>query len=223
LVIFDIVKHLLIILLITLPTIPIYSQVDTLSSLDYLHKASLIKKQEVIHAKHILGCSIFVGLGVGGNDPKSGFSSGASARVHYNIHTVNIYTSLASKTEMINTSNNIHTPMIISMNTLQSSCKGITYGVGAYGKNMSGSVGIGIGYNQTVVYRPNIHVSGWPSTLMTYNEVGACVGGQLTFHGKYVGFTIQSYCNISRSIANYTALAGLELMLNDLIKQKPPN
>ena len=198
--------------LCTLATTFCSAQIDTASSLDILYQNAQTKQIEKEHQKHILGCSLFGGLGFGGNDPKTGFAQGLSVRVHYNIHTVNVYSSWANKSDQVSG--------IGYTNSLNSKCSGVTYGIGFYEKKTSASIGVGIGYCQTMVYHPsNDHPQG-PEKYY-YNQMGICLGGQLTYHFKYIGFTLQSFVNISSSIANYTALAGLEFMLNDLIKTKP--
>jgi hypothetical protein len=132
----------LLILFITLPTIYIYSQVDTLSALDILYNNAQNKKIEKEHDNHILGCSVFGGLGFGGNDKKTGFAKGISARVHYNAHTINIYASFAEKSEQI--------ANVGYTNSLKSTCTGITYGIGSYSKYASASIGAGLGYFHTL-------------------------------------------------------------------------
>ena len=206
-------------------SLSIYSQNDTISSLDILYQNSQLKQIENKHNNHILGCSVFGGLGLGGNDKKIGFAQGISIRAHYNAHTINVYTSLASKTEQI--------AQVGYTNSLKSICTGITYGIGLYSKRSSASIGVGLGYSHTLEYQQikgSVSVSKYPITGMVltpynlgfvnYYQFGLCVGAQLNYHYKWIGFTIQNFFNISPTLVNFTALAGLELMLNDLIK--PP-
>jgi hypothetical protein len=215
-------------ILIFFSSLSIYAQTDTTSSLDILLQNSQHKRLEKEHDNRILGCSVFGGLGLGGNDRKTGFAQGISARVHYNAHTINIYTSFANKAEQI--------ANVGYTNSLNSTCTGITYGVGSYSKYTSASIGAGLGYCHTLQYqliKGPVYVSKVPTNNMVlspytpgfvnYHQFGICVGGQINFHYKFIGFTIQSFVNISPVLINYTALAGLELMLNDLIKTQKIN
>src|ERR1035437_7078227 len=199
-------KQFLLIIFFTTTTIfPTFSQVDTTSSMDVLlkqgHDKAQEKAKEQKSADRKFGCSVFGGLGKGGNDQKDGFAYGGSARVHYNIHTVNVYASLATKSEQINGKSADY--------TLYGSCYGFTYGIGAYDKNVSASIGAGLAYLQTKM----IFGGGVNETKVYYDKLGACIGGQFSAHGKYLGFGIQMYFNVTTPVTNYTILAGLEIRL----------
>ena len=196
--------HTLIFFFLTVLCVKGYSQTDT-SSLNVLYKDAENKKIADKISKRKIGCSYFFGLGYGGNKYKSGFARGADIGFHYNMHTINIYTSLASKSEELYSKD--------YTNTLHSRCLGIMYGIGAYEKNVSASLGIGVGYCQTSI---DFHTSLGQPTYTNYNEVGFCFGGQLTFHTKFVGLTFRGNSNISHSISSYTILVGIKFILEDI-------
>lgn len=194
---------ILTIFLITL-FVSAFSQTDTLSSMDILYKESQNKTKEYKASQRNNGLSFFGGLGGGGNNVRSGLAGGGSLRVHYNFHTINMYLSNAKKAEEIYSKD--------YTNILNSTCLGLTYGFGAYGKYCSASFGVGVGYSATSIVSDQDIMK---RTTTNYNEFGACFGGQLSFHSQWVGFGIQTYVNKSASILNYTILAGLELHVRD--------
>jgi hypothetical protein len=99
------------------------------------------------------------------------------------------------------------------------------YGVGVYEKNVSLSGGLGIGYTHTnmILSDPYHHIPqtgpNWGGissfyTSVTYSNATGCAGVQLTFHGRFVGFTIQSLLNFSSTITNYALIGGISIGLH---------
>ncbi len=208
-------KRLLVIFL-SLLLFSVYSQEDTTSAMSMLYNQSMVKAKHkadsIRKATHNFGCAIYGGIGEGGNSFKTGFASGAGASFHYKFHTINMYASLATKSEAISFQND-------KSYTLYSSNYGIMYGLGAYDKNASVSIGVGIGYSRTNMILQeghyNISVNGYaPGYLpVYYSKVGACIGGQATAGGKFIRLTTQFYVNISNTITNYAFLAGLAIVI----------
>lgn len=193
-------QFLLIIFFTTAIIIPIFSQVDTTSSLDALIKQGHEKARENKSRK--FGCTIFGGLGKGGNDIASGFAAGGSIKAHSGIHTINFFAANAN-------SLGYHGGQS-SNPTLQSSYYGLTYGVGAYDKNISASIGGGLGYSFV-----NMSTGGGINYYdIHYQKYSPCLGGQFSAHGKYIGFGIQTYFNLTSPTTDYVLLFGLEVGLN---------
>jgi hypothetical protein len=200
-------KHFLLLIFFTVATInPTFSQVDTTSSMDALLKQGHDKAQENKTVDRKFGCSIFGGLGKGGNHFFDGFGSGIAARAHYKFHTVNIYASLATKKEERYGSDYTY--------DLYSSNYGFVYGPGFHDKNFSASCGIGLGYYWTTIDMNNFISTptlGRPD-YVTYKKIATCIGAQLTAHGKYLGLTGQFLYNTANPVDNYTVLVGLEII-----------
>jgi hypothetical protein len=176
-------NFLLIIAFITITSISVFSQTDTLNK------------------PHKFGCSFFGGLGIGENTYKSGFANGLSARAHYKFHTINAYYSLATKSEQLYGKD--------FSNSLYSNNYGITYGLGAYEQNFSCSFGLGVGYFQTSMK----FGAGVNLTQSYYEKFCTCAGVQFSIHGKYAGFGFQAFFNSSNVLSNNTFLAGLEIFI----------
>lgn len=170
------------------------------------------KADSIRKAMHNFGCAIYGGIGEGGNISKTGFASGTGASFHYKFHTINMYASLATKSEAISFQND-------KSYTLYSSNYGIMYGLGAYNKNASVSFGVGIGYSRTNMILQegpyNISINGYAPGYVPvyYSKVGACIGGQAMAGGKFIRLTTQFYVNISNTITNYVFLAGLAIVI----------
>jgi hypothetical protein len=161
-----------------------------------------------IKLKQSFGGAIYGGIGVGGNKDKYGIAYAVNSNVHYKIHTINMYASLATKSEEISSGFDYSY-------TLYSSNYGFTYGLGFYEKNFSISGGVGIGYTRTNMilrdYNSTQIAGGFTSVF--YSKVGGCAGVQATLHGRFVGFTIQSYINFSNAITNYVIIGGLAIVI----------
>ncbi len=195
---------------------------DTLSGMDVLyqqslqqnkHKADSLKADSTYIAHHRFGCAIYGGIGTGGNSYYNGIAYGTGASVHYKMHTINMYATLATKSEIILGQNDKST-------VLNSNNYGFMYGLGAYGKHFSASGGIGIGYNKTnMVLSSGFHLDpklneNVPTLInVNYSKVGACIGVQATVGGKFIRLTTQFYVNISNTITNYTILGGLVMVI----------
>jgi hypothetical protein len=200
-------KYLLFVLFFTGTILRTFSQEDTISSMQGVYRQEHDKSQEKKIVGRKFGCSIFGGLGKGGNHFFDGFGSGVSARAHYKFHTINVYASLATKREEIYSNDYTF--------DLYSSNYGFIYGPGFHDKYFSASCGIGPGYYWTTIdmYRvsPNPFVSG--PTYVTYKKIGTCIGAQLTAHGKILGLTGQFFYNTATPLNNYTILVGLEIII----------
>jgi hypothetical protein len=204
------------IILLSLLFFSIYSQEDTTSSMSMLYNQSMLRAKQkadsIRKAMHNFGCAIYGGIGEGGNISKTGFASGTGASFHYKFHTINMYASLATKSEAISFQND-------KSYTLYSSNYGIMYGLGAYDKNASVSIGVGIGYSRTNMILQegpyNVSVNGYAPGYVPvyYSKVGACIGGQATAGGKFIRLSMQFYVNISNTITNYTVLGGLAIVI----------
>ena len=201
-------------------TLSSLSQQDTLSSLDVLLKQSEDKakeaKKEARKAKYYLGGSINTAIGWGWNNDKQGFARGLGANIHYGIHTINMYGSLATKSEEISQG-------FDWTRTLESYNFGFMYGLGIYDKIISFSGGVGIGYTYTnmILFDPDHHITQTgPNyvgisplyTPVTYSQVTGCAGAQLTLHYKVIGFTMQGYINFSNPITNHVVMGGVTIV-----------
>lgn len=201
-------KYFILIIFFTTATIlPTFSQEDTTSSMEALYKQGHDKAQEKNTERRKFGCSIFGGLGKGGNHFFDGFGSGIAGRAHYRFHTINIYASLATKREKIYSKDYTY--------DLYSSNYGFVYGPGFHDKYFSASCGIGLGYYWTSVDMqrvvPNPFVGG--PTYVTYKKIATCIGAQLTAHGKIFGITGQFFYNTATPLNNYTILVGIEIII----------
>jgi len=210
------VKHILFTFFIIGLTLSGFSQQDTTSALDILYKQSQDKAKEARKANYV-GGAINVGIGYGGNKDKKGFARGLAANIHNRMHTINMYGNLATKSEEISSGFDY-------TRTLQSYNLGIMYGLGIYKEHVSLSGGVGVGYTLTnmILFDPSHQLTSngnyYPGisslyTPVTYSKTTGCAGAQLTFHGRFIGFTIQSYVNFSNTITNYVVMSGLTLML----------
>ncbi len=181
------------------------SQVDSTSRLDDVYRTSPGSTGKVLMKK--FGCSIFGGLGKGGNRFYDGFSFGGSFRTHYRIHTINIYSSLATRRKELYSKD--------YTNLLYSSNYGIVYGPGFHDKNFSVSCGAGIGYFWTTVdmwpINGAINTSG--PDYITYKQTSLCLGAQLGVHSNRIGLSAQFFYNSNKSLTNYTGLLGIEVIL----------
>jgi hypothetical protein len=209
------VKYILFTFFIIDLTLSGFSQQDTnTSSLDILLQQSKDKAEQVRKANqpHLKGIA-YGGIGGGGNSYKQGFGGAFGLNFHYSFHTFNTYISYTGKSEEISSGFD-YTP------TLQSFNCGAMYGLGVYDKNISFSGGLGIGYTNTqlILYDPSNHTPlighygvapGYAP--VTYSNVTGCAGLQLTFHGRFIGFTIQSLLNFSSTITNYAIIGGISI------------
>ncbi|HXB42280.1 MAG TPA: hypothetical protein VNZ49_17200 [Bacteroidia bacterium] len=194
-------KSFLLLLFFTILTsVPAFSQTDTTSSSwEALQKQGHDKAQK--NKIHKFGCSVFGGLGSGGNDKTNGFSGGGSARVHYNFHTLNAYAVSTNRLEYHGQQSD--NP------TLTSSLCGLTYGAGLYEDNLSLSAGLGIGYSAVRASTGG----GISYKEYYYNKLGVCFSGQFSVHGKYIGFGFQVYYNFNSSGTDYSYLFGIEIRI----------
>ena len=170
----------------------VFSQTDTSSS------------TQINVASKKTGYLVFGGLGTGGNIYKKGFAYGGGILVHYNIHSFSVFTSKATARDELYSKD--------YTNTLNSASYGLTYGVGVYEKYVSASIGAGIGYSNTDI---DFHKNFSQPVYTNYSNFGACVSGQLTVHGKWLGLSAQGFCNLS-SLSTYTFLVGLEVVIDNI-------
>ena len=179
-------------LVISIPLV--YSQTEKSTSADI----SIKQKPDTEIDKPRYGIAIFLGLGKGGNEIVTGFGSGGGVRFHYRLHTISAVVSNTDRLEYHGAQS--------SSSTLHSTCAGLTYGVGTYEKNFSASVGAGFGYS-FVTMSTGGGALYWSTT---YQKYGACIGGQVSLHGKYVGLGAQLNYYWTSSGINHSFLVGLE-------------
>lgn len=151
---------------------------------------------------HRFGYSFFAGVGQAANDQASGVGYGLSGRGHYGIHTLNAYGAHVSTFSLSGKE-------LSERRDLQGTYAGFTYGLGLYTENITFSVGAGLGCS-TVRMRLG---AGTSLQKIYYERYGACIGGQFSVHGKYLGWGFQYYANITQPQINTVFLTGFEIRI----------
>lgn len=195
-------KKLVLISILCFICIPGFSQQDSSDVIaDSSGWAELYKQSHekaLNEPRRKLGVSAFAGMGSGGNQIAHGYSLGGSARVHYKIHTWNIFYATANILAYHGGQSD--------NSRLSASYSGLTYGIGLHDKNISASVGGGIGYSAV-----NMSTGGGASyKSYWYANPGLCLGGQFSYHGEFFGVGTQVYYNITSPHPNYVILFGVE-------------
>jgi hypothetical protein len=166
-------------------TIPVFSQQNITSGND--------KESEN-------GCSIFAGLGLGGNGTVQGLGTGGSFCFHTNMHTFTLYA--ASANSLVYHGDESDTPV------LHGSYFGLTYGVGQYDEIVSVAAGAGPCYSFV-----SMSTGGGINYNFThYEKYGLCFSGQFSIHGKHAGMGLQGYYNITNAGTDFMLLIGLNII-----------